>query len=202
MSLGGRGAPSQKAIPAIPTCSPCSRGLEARNQDCQAAWNPCGSCRGSGRQNAGNKGQVGQESCGPCTWPSSPGQPFLASLPGVLFLSFLWRVTSRHSCKAFSFQKLFSDPQRKKSLFLLGVLRALDAAPLSHWPGTLYCDGRVTRPCSPAVPESWDRGPSSVSLVPRPRPGIERCLVLPWFMGQGQRVLSKRPMCLWPLRKP
>lgn len=133
---------------------------------------------------------------GPCSWLSSSGQPSLASLPGVLVLSFLWQVVARYILQSFLLPEAFSDLGQKKSIFLLAVLRALDFAPLS------YCDAIVTWPWSPLVRRAGAKGHFLCPWYPGPRPGTERCLVLPWFAGRGWHGLSMRPMCLWSLRKP
>lgn len=117
---------------------------------------------------------------GPCSWLSSSGQPSLASLPGVLFLSFLWQVVARYILQSFLLPEAFSDPGQKKSIFLLVVLRALDFAPLS------YCDAIVTWPWSPLVR----------------RAGAKGHFLCPWY--PGAREVPGAPMVhgaglAWPL---
>lgn len=116
-----------------------------------------------------------------------PGLPAWSLFPLLSLASYI-----RTHLQSFLLPEAFSDPGQKKSIFLLAVLRALDLAPLS------YCDGIVTWPCSPPVPESW--GPRATFCVPgtqakawhREMPGAST------VHGAGPR----RPMCLWFLRKP
>lgn len=76
----GRGSPSSPYVLL-------AQDWGAGNQECSAALNLCDSWGPSGKQNAGNQRQMGQQSSGPCTWPSS-GQWPQTSLPDVFSLVF------------------------------------------------------------------------------------------------------------------
>lgn len=168
----GRGSPSSPYVLL-------AQDWGAGNQECSAALNLCDSWGPSGKQNAGNQRQMGQQSSGPCTWPSS-GQWPQTSLPDVFSLVFLVNFFKTQLTSSL-FPEAFSLKQ-KKYLFLLGVPRTLDIIRYSCQVATLYCDGIVKWLCSHQALRVGNKG-NPVFPVPRPRPSTEKCLLFPWFIG-------------------